>query len=236
MKSNFNVTWDEPSQQYFILDISPFILQIFEIDRSAEDTIGCPLSLPLLLKYLNLLRLSPIHYIEFVYPIRDVSYTAKIVEEKNVYTIIFESIFQKPKNVDLSKGTESIDNTFLSDVEDLFTNDKTISEIFAMRNATQENINLEILYVVKKIQEQFEEFKEESKEAKTEINARLKSLEDNYVKTTDFNFYFFLSKIGLKRLVLFIFIFSIIETLIIEPFITPFINQVRDSIVNVVEE
>jgi hypothetical protein len=154
VKSNLNVQWDDKLKQYLIVDISPFILRLFEIEGTVEGLLGNPLALPTLVRYLDLVRKSTIHFIEFLYDIGDLRYTVKIVEEKQHYTIIFESIFCNIKDIAVAEPIVDIDDTFLKDVEGLFTNDKTISEIFALRNATQENVGLEILYVVKKVQEQ----------------------------------------------------------------------------------
>lgn len=228
--------WDKNTEQYLIVDISPFILRLFEIEGTVEGLLGMNLSLPTLVSYLNLVRNSTIHYIEFLYDIDEHRYTVKIVEEKEVFTIIFESLFCNIKEGKSSEPIIHIDDEFLKDVEGLFTNDKTISEIFALRNATQENVGLEILYVVKKVQEQLEELKINNNKQCSIYDDRLKQVEENYIKEKDLDVYYVLAKIGFKKFIILIFILSLIETTMIEPFILPIINQMRESIINILDD
>lgn len=236
VKSNLNVRWDDKLKQFIIVDISPFILRLFDIEGTVEGMINSPIVLPTLVSYLNLVRNSTIHFIEFVYDINESHYTVKIVEEKNCYTVVFESLFSHIKEITPFEPVPNIDDTFLQDVQGLFTNDKTISEIFALRNATQENVDLEILYVVKKVQEQLMELKEDYKERWRKYEEKIEEIEDEYVKSEDLSVFYFLHKIGVKNLIVLLFILSIIETLFLEPFILPIINQVKDSIVNIVDD
>lgn len=236
VKSNLNVRWDENLGQFLIVDISPFILRLFGIEGTVEGMINNPIVLPTLVSYLNLVKNSTIHFIEFLYDIDDLRYTVKIVEEKDCYTIIFESLFCNVKDIGITEPIPDIDDTFLHDVEGLFTNDKTISEIFALRNATQENVELEILYIVKKVQEQLEEWKTEYQNKSSVAEKRLDDFEDEYIKEKDLDFYYVLGKVGIKRLIILLFVLSIIETTAIEPFITPIINQMKESVTNVIDD
>lgn len=235
MKSNLNVQWDIELEKYLIVDISPYILRLFDIQGSVEGLLNSVLSLPTLIKYLDLVRKSNIHYVEFLYDIKDFRYTVKIVEEKKVYTIIFESVFSNTKDIDIQEQSIDIDDSFFADVEGVLTNDKTISEIFALRNATQENINLEILYVVKKVQEQLTELKEDYKEKHDSYDRKIDAIEENYLRKDEFTFYYFLEKIGVKKLLVFIFLISFVETIVIEPFIVPILKQISNSIVEIVD-
>ena len=236
MKSNLNVRWDEKLKQFIIVDISPFILRLFEIEGTVEGMINNPIVLPTLVSYLNLVRNSTIHFVEFIYDINEIRYIVKIVEERDCYTVIFESLFCNVKEIDITDPIPDIDNSFLQDVEGLFTNDKTISEVFALRNAGQENIGLEVLYIVKKVQEQLEEWKSEYRDKCSITEKRLDEFEDEYIKEKDLDFYYVLGKVGIKRLIILLFVLSIVETTAIEPFITPIVNQMKESITNIIDE
>jgi len=231
MKSSLSVRWDK--SEYVIVDVSPAVLKILDINSKAEDVIGNPLSLPLCIKYLDLVRKSPIHYMEVLYPIKEVSYTVKIVEEGQLFTLYFESLFcpVSPKIY-----SSSIDNSFFEDVEEMISNDKTITEIFSLRNASKENINLEILYIVKKLEEELKNLKKDAVTVHDNIHKEIEDIKQNYVKDADINFYYVLERIGVKKFIIFLFIIAVIESVLLEPFIAPILKQIQESITTIVDD
>lgn len=230
MKMSLSVQWN--GKGYVIMDISPAVLRLLNITGKTEDVIGADLVLPLCIKYLDLIRKSPIHYMEVLYPIGEISYTVKIVEDNKNYTLFFESLFCPVSSIQET----DIDNSFFDDVNNILSNDKTITEIFALRNASKENINLEILYTVKKMQEDVTEIKQDYKHSFDKIDKEIDLIKATYIKEEVLTFYYVLEKIGIKKFIVFLFIVTLLETIVFQPLINPIYHQFVDSIFNVADD
>lgn len=201
---------------FYIIDISISLLKIFDIDESCHpDLKNTKLELPFLISYLHLLDSSTINYLELFYDIKGEMFTIQIVKKDDTnYLIFFDSAI-------FNKKDDCFAESCFTNYSEFTTNDKDLLDVIKLKNKTPETINLEMIYLLKKIQEEVKELKENDS-----------AQENKFIEKEIFSLPFLIAKLGFRNLILFLFAISLIESFIIEPFLQPVVNQVKDHLEN----
>lgn len=210
MKNTLTIIKKE--DKYLILDISVSLINLFGLSfNNYPDIKNTELALPFLITHLKLLEISTVNYIEFLYNLKDEIYKIQIVKNENfTFTIFFEnSNFKIKSNI--------LEDSCLNNYEEFITNDKDLVDVINLKNKSPETINLEMIYLLKKIKEEIIELKASNEEQ-----------ESKFIEKDAFSLFFILEKLGLKNLILFLFIISLFESIIIEPFLNPMVEKMYE--------
>ena len=214
MKNIINVLDNDTS--FNISDISLDALKIFGLEKKDYTNLkNMELAIPFLVSYLNLLKHSTTTFIEFLYNIDNIIYKFKIVKEplKNKeYIIYFEDTSLKIK-------TQSVTESFVKDYLDFTSTDKNLLDILDLQNKDSQTINLEVIYLLKNIQEELKQLKIRDEEH-----------ENQFIEKKEFSIFYVIEKLGIRNLILFLFVISLIESFILEPLILPIGNQLKENI------
>lgn len=214
MKNIINVLDNDTS--FNISDISLDALKIFELEKKDYTNLeNMELAIPFLVNYLKLLKHSTTTFIEFLYNIDNIIYKFKIVKEPfkdKEYIIYFEDTSLKIK-------TQSVTESFVKDYLDFTSTDKNLLDILDLQNKDPQTINLEVIYLLKNIQEELKQLKSRDEEH-----------ENQFIEKKEFSIFYVIEKLGIRNLILFLFVISLIESFILEPLILPIANQLKENI------
>lgn len=202
------------NNKFLIQDISTSLLKIFELDTNQLDSIkNTELVTPFLVNHLKLLDSSTINFIEFLYNLETKIYKIKINREDSfLFTIYFEDsyvYFPKPE----------LEKDCLNNYEEFIVNDQDLIDTINLKDKKPEIINLEMIYILKKIKEEIKE-----------IKLNNDNQDDRFIEKDSFSLSFIIEKLGIKNIILLLFLLSLIESFIIEPFLHPIVNKVYEQV------
>jgi hypothetical protein len=197
------------NNKFIIQDISFYLLQLFNLE-SQNKIIGSELTISFLINHLQLLENSTLKYIEFFYKLDKTIFKIQILKgEQKLYTIFLEdSVNDLDCDIDFEN---SCVNTGFEFIE----KDKDLLEILSLRNKDAKTIQLEMIFLLRKIKEEI-----------TELQVLNKEQEEKFIEKEAFTFSFIIEKLGFKNLMLCLFIMSLIQVIFIEPFIQPVIKNI----------
>lgn len=207
MKNTITVTCE--NNTFIIQDISFYLLHLFRLEETSK-IIGSELTISFLINHLQLLQNSTLKFIEFFYRLNKVIFKIQILKgESDTYTIFLE---ESSNDLELSIDFE---NTCINDSYQFIEKDKDLLEILSLRNKDSKTIQLEMIFLLRKIKEDI-----------TELQALNKEQEDKFIEKEAFTLSFIIEKLGFKNLILCLFLMSLIQVIFIEPFIQPVIKNI----------
>lgn len=207
MKNNITVL--SLNNKFIIEDISLYLLHFLNFDTTSK-IIGTELTIPFLINHLQLLESSTVKYIEFFYRLENTIFKIQILKAENKqYTISLED-----SNINL-EISEDFENSYINTSFDFIDKDKDLVEIINLKNKDTKTIQLEMIFLLKKIKEEIKELQN--------VNEKQ---EDKFIEKDSLSLSFVIDKLGFKNILLFIFVLSIIESIFIEPFIQPVVKNI----------
>lgn len=208
------LTLYKEKEKFLVKDISPSLLNILKkIQEDNSFDKGSEMTPSFLLTHLKLLEKSTVNYINFLYPLEENVLQIQIIKKKEGTFIIFlESSF-------LNNEKEVIEKSYLTNYENFLEKDKKVIDILNLKNRDPEIIQLEIIYLLKKIKEELKELKEKHEKQ-----------EEKFIEKEIFTLSYIIDKLGIKNIIIVLFCLSTIESLVIEPFLQPIVESAYDQI------
>jgi hypothetical protein len=195
--------------KFIIQDISFYLLHLFNLENQSK-VIGSELPISFLINHLQLLENSTLKYIEFFYRFNKTIFKIQILKgEQSLYTIFLED---SGNDLDLSLDFE---NSCVNTGFEFIEKDKDLLEILSLRNKDPKTIQLEMIFLLRKIKEEI-----------TELQVLNKEQEEKFIEKEAFTFSFIIEKLGFKNLMLCLFVMSLMQVIFIEPFLQPVIKNI----------
>lgn len=219
------VEYVEKSDSFIIKDYSEDILDIFGFNED-EELFGTDFQYPGIMSLLHIVNTHNMSHIESNFNIANASYITKIYcVSSTMFNIVFQPRAYSAELARIEKPSNSeslIDDYFIhelpNDFEEFYSNDKDLEEIIKLKDKDAATLNLEQIYLLNKIRD------------------RLKDLEDNMVSEEDFSMSALLVRFGLKNIILFLLVMSIVETLLLERLIEPTIDIIQNTVIELLTD
>jgi hypothetical protein len=242
MKTTLSLEYNADSDSFLICDISLELAILLDFDENKLNELkGKDLTISYLTSYLRLIKQSNISFLEFFYRIKKTLYQIKILKKDDSFFIVFfENIdlhkFYEMPNLEIqSLDDKRLTSEFHKDYTKVIKEDQDLVELLNAKAKDKETIDLEILFLMRKLKDDLEQIKTEIKSIHQETNRQIDNIESTFLRKVDFNLVYLVAQTGIKKIFFFLLFISLIETMLFEPLLQPLMKNIGHQIEKIIE-